>query len=430
MSWRMYFAVIVLALAIPVFGCGSKEGGGGTPKDVLTGKDAAQDLQGADVEEGEAVPQDAGMEGETVPQDAGTKDVEGDERAVEEVAQEATLECDPPCGEGFECKDGQCVKVEPPPDEFQILISYLEGEGGDYMNTKAPKVIDAVEVMSEGLDTWKILDIREADKYGPDENGEWKLAPNGIPDYYDGHIEGAVFVPLKDIVAYAQENLDKADQVLVVSHTGHDAGHAVLALNLLGYDAYSLNWGMSSWNAVFDLWSDKVGSAYVEEFVKDPDTGKNEAGPYPVLNTGLKTGPEILLARIEELLSGKPKVVEAKDVLAAPENYYIVNYWPENHYLEVGHLPTAHLYVPKESLKTSADLSTLPVDQKIVVYCYSGQVGSQVAAFLTILGYEAYDLEYGTNGLIYDIMTEKKWPGPEKGPAGYDYVSSEPPKSE
>ncbi len=48
---------------------------------------------------------------------------------------------------------------------------------------------------------------------------------------------------------------------------------------------------------------------------------------------------------------------------------------------------------------------------------------SQVAAWLTIMGYDVYDLKLGTNGLIYDQMTHHKWPGAENGPAGFDTVT-------
>jgi rhodanese-related sulfurtransferase len=54
----------------------------------------------------------------------------------------------------------------------------------------------------------------------------------------------------------------------------------------------------------------------------------------------------------------------------------------------------------------------------IAVYCYSGQHGSQVAVYLTLLGYDAWDVLYGTNGMIYDTMTASKWPGP----GDFEYV--------
>jgi len=85
--------------------------------------------------------------------------------------------------------------------------------------------------------------------------------------------------------------------------------------------------------------------------------------------------------------------------------------------------PGSYQYTPKSSLHSAADLATLPTDKTIVIYCYSGQHGSQAALWLTLLGYDARDLKFGTNGMIYDIMIKKQWPGADTGPAGYDYVT-------
>jgi rhodanese-related sulfurtransferase len=308
--------------------------------------------------------------------------------------------------------------------ESELLLAYLEGENGDYINASAPHVVGAADVMADGLENWVILDTRSQDKYGPDGNGDWQIAPNGTPDYEDGHIDGAVLVEWNAAHAYAADNLSKDDKILVVCHTGQLAGHAVLVLNLLGYDAWSMKWGMSAWHSDFDLWSLKTSSDFAGQFVKDAAPAKPEAGDYPELSTGKATGEEILAARLEAVLAEGPRFIEIPDFMAAPEDFFVVNYWPEAEYLEPGHLAGSYQYTPLASLHSAADLATLPTDQTIVVYCYSGQHGSQVALWLTLLGYDARDLKFGTNGLMYDDMIKKQWPG-ETGSADYDYVSAE-----
>ncbi len=64
-------------------------------------------------------------------------------------------------------------------------------------------------------------------------------------------------------------------------------------------------------------------------------------------------------------------------------------------------------YTPKESLKLSADLKSLPTDKPIVVYCYTGQTSAYVAAYLRLLGYDARSLMFGANSMMYDIMVSK-----------------------
>ena len=328
------------------------------------------------------------------------------------------MPCDPECATGYTCVKSTCVAI-PPAGEFKTLVEYLEGEAGNSINVSGPKLVSAAELQADPS-VWKIIDVRSSDLYGPDGDGLWQPTANGIPDYYDGHVPGAVLVPLAEIPAYAAANLSKADKVVVICWTGQSAGHGALALNLLGYDAYALDWGMSSWNVVFDKWSSTVGSDYADMLVTDPDPGMDPAGTYPTLATGFTTGPEILAARIESLLGGKTRLIKATDVLAAVDDYYLINYWPVEEYLGIGHLPTAHDYEPG-SLSTAGALVTLPVDQPIVVYSYTGQEDSQLGAFLTILGYDAYGLRAGVNGIAHDALpAEYQWPGA----AAFTYESS------
>ena len=364
MKKMMYWLVLVLVLSLAA--CGSDSKSSNDPTDVVSG--------------GDAVEVDA-VVGEDV--------VGGD--VVEEAA------------------------------EFELLAAYLEQEMGDYLNTAAPRAISAADVMAEGLENWTIIDLRTNDKYGPDENGVWQMGPNGIADYDDGHIEGAVLVALSDIPTWAAENLSGDEKILVACHTGHNAGQAVLVLNLLGYDASSLKFGMAGWHHDFDLWTANIGSDYVDSFVKNESPAKPELGDYPLLETGMDTAEEILAARIDVLLAAGPAYLLWTDLMAAPDDYFVVNYWGEGDYLGIGHFDGAYQYTPKASLSTTTELATLPTDKPIAVYCYSGQNGSQTAAYLTILGYEAYDVKFGTNAVIYDSMTSQKWT-PET-PAGYDVVT-------
>jgi rhodanese-related sulfurtransferase len=68
-------------------------------------------------------------------------------------------------------------------------------------------------------------------------------------EYESGHIPGAIHIELKDLCRV--ENLKKLPpdrQVVICSRTGHSSAHAVALLNILGYDAINLKWGMSGWS--------------------------------------------------------------------------------------------------------------------------------------------------------------------------------------
>ncbi|MGD8463640.1 MAG: rhodanese-like domain-containing protein [Anaerolineae bacterium] len=74
-------------------------------------------------------------------------------------------------------------------------------------------------------------------------------------------------------------------------------------------------------------------------------------------------------------------------------NPYIISVRSQEDY-DKGHIPTAVRMDPK-TLFTPENLATLPTDQQIVVYCYTGQTASQVSAALNMLGYDAYNLLFG-----------------------------------
>ena len=73
-------------------------------------------------------------------------------------------------------------------------------------------------------------------------------------------------------------------------------------------------------------------------------------------------------------------------------------------------------------MKYEVDLTTLPTDKSIAVYCYTGQTSAFLTAYLRLLGYDAKSVLYGTNAMIYDQMVAKNmtvWS--EAQIMGYDY---------
>jgi rhodanese-related sulfurtransferase len=421
-------ATWILLAGLALWACGGNDGGSTTDtQDPDTASEVGPD--GTAEETGEETSPDVSEpEPDVSEPDVAEPDLTEPEPDVAEEATEVTetveetTEVTETVEETTEVTEtAEETEVVDPESEFSKLIAHVEA--ADYVNTKLPNVVAATDVSVAGLDTYVILDVRMKDRYGPDANGVWQKTANGTADFEDGHIEGAINVAWNKVVEYAETNLTKDHKILVVCYTGQDAGHAVLALSLLGYDAYSLKWGMSGWHQVFDLWSGAIGDTWAGQFTTDPDTGKNAAGDYPDLDTGMETAEEILRARIDVLQATETtRIIDATTVFASPESFYIVNYWPEAEYLNPGHIVGSHQYTPKASLKSMADLATLPTDQKIAVYCYSGQQSSQLAAFLTVLGYDAYSVKFGTNAMIYSQMTKQQW----TVPGDFAYVGAPP----
>ena len=74
------------------------------------------------------------------------------------------------------------------------------------------------------------------------------ISVRSAADYATGHVPGAINIGLTSLT----DNLGKIDPdapVYVYCYTGHSAAQAVSLLRMLGYDAYSLKFGMCSWTS-------------------------------------------------------------------------------------------------------------------------------------------------------------------------------------
>jgi rhodanese-related sulfurtransferase len=297
-------------------------------------------------------------------------------------------------------------------NEAEVLVEYLESAasplGKDFVSTDLPTIISATDVNSMNLlGTVYIIDIRSA--------GDWA----------DGHIANAVNVAAGDILDHMEStDLSAYEKVAVVCYTGQTAGWATSILRIMGYDnIYSMKFGMSAWHNHFAAsWKTNTSNMYSTQFVTDA-TMKNAPGELPVLSTGKTTGQEILEARVDAVLMEGfgAAATTGQAVFANLNNYYVVNYWSEADYTGLGHVPGAVQYTPKTSLKLSADLKTLPTDEEVVVYCWTGQTSAFLTAYLRILGYNAKSLKFGANGMIYDDLTSSKFT--DAAIMGYEYVT-------
>ncbi|MDX1284510.1 MAG: rhodanese-like domain-containing protein, partial [Draconibacterium sp.] len=76
-------------------------------------------------------------------------------------------------------------------------------------------------------------------------------------------------------------------------------------------------------------------------------------------------------------------------------NYYINNYFSEAHYSGFGHIKSAVRVNPL----LINDCSKLDPNAKVVTYCYTGQTSAVISAYLNVLGFDAYSLKFGINGM-------------------------------
>lgn len=285
-----------------------------------------------------------------------------------------------------------CEEDDSSINEAKVLAEYLD----EFVNTDPlPALIKATDVHNAVLTS-------SADMYIIDTRA--------AADYNAGHIRGAVNVAFSDLLSHYEFNsLESKETVTILCYSGQGASYGTSLLRMLGYsNVKAMTWGMCSWNtATSDYWVSGISNAKATQMVTTAGI-KNEVGNLPVIYTGETTGETILRARVEELF--EIGVSDAKitntDAFLKNETNYTINYWKQEHY-DVGHIPESIQYTPKESLSYNQELTTLPTDKTIVVYCYTGHTSSFVAAYLRVLGYDAKTLLFGANGMMYDIMVEK-----------------------
>ncbi len=232
-------------------------------------------------------------------------------------------------------------------------------------------------------------------------------------DFVANHIQGAKNVAFVDILTEAAA---ATKPVLVVCYTGQTACYATALMRLYGYShTRALKWGMSGWNAATaGPWNNNIGNA--ADGNANWSYGAAPANTVfsdPVISSFSTDGAQILKDRVEQVVADGFKTVSGGDVLATPSNYFINNYFSEADYLGFGHIDGAYRILPL----TLADNTYLGLDPssnaKVVSYCYTGQTSAVLTACLRVLGYDAYSLTFGMNGMFNSnqAFTSNQWGG-------------------
>jgi rhodanese-related sulfurtransferase len=138
-------------------------------------------------------------------------------------------------------------------DEDEIIRAAVAA----YLSADTPPVItaeDLFELLNDGDET----------------NDPFIVSVRGPDDYAKGHIPGAINIPWKSIAKLENLGMIPTDrQVVIYCYTGHTGGLATTVLNVLGYDAINMKFGIMAWTKDADV---RAQSAFTEE---------TEANDYP-----------------------------------------------------------------------------------------------------------------------------------------------------
>jgi rhodanese-related sulfurtransferase len=240
----------------------------------------------------------------------------------------------------------------------------------DFPGSRIVPATKAFEAIDAGADVL-ILDIRQADVYA------------------EGHLKGAVNVPWGPELAKAIDWLPDDQPIYVNCYSGQTAGQATAVLNIAGFNVSSIKYG---WN---------LGIAKTEGFESYVETAANAAPEA----SGVRIDADIKAAAMDYFNNLKSDPATPNNIVAASkamdiDGAVIVSIRQAEDYAK-GHIEGAINIPWGENMQTSFD--QLPMDKKVLVYCYSGQTAGQTVGVLRMMGYDAASIKSGmgtsgTNG--------------------------------
>lgn len=210
-----------------------------------------------------------------------------------------------------------------------------------------------------------------------------------------GHIAGAVEVALGKLPAFLSDgNFPSGKPLLLVCHAGQQSAWAAGLANLMGFDSWSLQWGMPAWNTSGgNMWASACGN--VGKALKTtaavplpPENG------FPDVDLGDGSVKVALEAHANSLLAGTFKTLTFDAVSGSLDQYFILAHVSKPDY-DAGHLPGAVRFEPGVALDADQKLAWLPPGKPILVYDCTGEGAAGVAAALNVLGYDAWFLKFG-----------------------------------
>jgi len=258
---------------------------------------------------------------------------------------------------------------------------------------------------------------------GDDSNNPYIVSVRSQEDYEKGHIPTAVWADAKTFfTADNLANLPMDQQIVVYCYTGQTASQITSSLRMMGYDAYNLLFGFGAWNSdpnagskVFD--ETKAGNDF-------PTTTDPTVVPMIAYAPPTPLG-DTVQAAADAYFGGGTKNISAADLFDnlndgdTSNDPFILSQRSAEDYAK-GHIPGA-VQIPTSELFIAASLTSLPDNQPIVVYCYTGQTASQVTSALRALGYDASNMLYGMQAWTMDQDVRVKSFNADTHVFGYPY---------
>jgi rhodanese-related sulfurtransferase len=238
----------------------------------------------------------------------------------------------------------------------------------------APETLDLESTFADYIDSlpgsFNAVRVGDVEEAIASDDVPILLDVRTVDEFTEGHIEGAIHVPLNDVTQNLDLLPDLDAEIIVYCGSGHRSAMAMTALNVLGYDnAVSLLGGVRAWTGADLPITDAVAPV--------------EAGTAPDFDTAL-------FAVVDDYVQSIPPGydiirADALNVALVEEDIFLLDVRTSGEF-EDGYIGGA-VHVPLSDLMTSLD--TLPdADASIVVYDNPTHRSSIAMVLLQMLGYD------------------------------------------
>ncbi|WBW98859.1 rhodanese-like domain-containing protein [Oceanirhabdus sp. W0125-5] len=244
-------------------------------------------------------------------------------------------------------------------DLVAALDSYYKGlsdvKGTTYGNYKISEA--NLAAMIDAGEDFYLLSIRSAEDFGKE------------------HIKGAQNIPWGKDMHNKFSTLPKDKKIVVYCYSGQTAGQTTAALRLLGYDAVSLNGGIG------------VGA-------NAPIGWKNKG--LEVINNSVS----VLETGVADYFANMPKHIykigqaDFVDIVKKGGDFVVLDIRSDADYAK-GHIKGA-INLPWGTA-ISDNITSIPQDKDVYIYCYSGQTAGQAVMTLNLAGISARSVNLGWN---------------------------------
>ena len=305
---------------------------------------------------------------------------------------------------------GKSVKIDSVISTLKTKpVADIYYEHGNFINTKKfPPIVTASKVLKHQND-WLLIDIRRYD------------------EYEKGHIRGAFNVQKYRLIDYLTQtrNADAYDKVVIIDKDGQLGSYVTGILRYAGFDnVYVMYYGMAAWNSKF---SEPLKKGYQKGFSEYIDTSDSKeeknvveeeehTNNHKSIDQLIKEVPQLsdslpstyIEQRAKKLLKREPQnyLVKAEtffnEYKAHPNQYLPIFYMDNKKKFEESHIKGAVLYRSRKDLSLDSKLTALPKNKDLVLYCKTGHTSAAAAAYLNMLGYKSYSLDFGFNSFEGD----------------------------